>query len=100
MALAVLYSPEFVDNLEAILTYYDERNGSDTYSKKLFKMLHEQIRLLSVFPEIGRITDFPGVRVVFVEKFGVEYQIREDAILVVDIYSCLTDPEKRRFNKI
>lgn len=47
MALAVLYSPEFVDNLEAILTYYDERNGSDTYSKKLFKMLHEQIRLLS-----------------------------------------------------
>jgi len=100
MALAVLYSPEFVDNLEAILTYYDERNGSDTYSKKLFKMLHEQIRLLSVFPEIGRITDFPGVRVVFVEKFGVEYQIREDAILVVDIYSYLTDPEKRRFNKI
>ena len=100
MALAVLYSPEFVDNLEAILTYYDERNGSDTYSKKLFKMLHEQIRLLSVFPEIGRITDFPGVRVVFVEKFGVEYQIREDAILVVDIYSCLTDPEKIRFNKI
>lgn len=100
MALAVLYSPEFVDNLEAILTYYDERNGSDTYSQKLFKMLHEQIRLLSVFPEIGRITDFPGVRVVFVEKFGVEYQIREDAILVVDIYSCLTDPEKIRFNKI
>ena len=100
MALAVLYSPEFVDNLEAILTYYDERNGSDTYSQKLFKMLHEQIRLLSVFPEIGRITDFPGVRVVFVEKFGVEYQIRENAILVVDIYSCLTDSEKRRFNKI
>ena len=100
MALAVLYSPEFVDNLEAILTYYDERNGSDTYSQKLFKMLHEQIRLLSVFPEIGRITDFPGVRVVFVEKFGVEYQIRENAILVVDIYSCLTDPEKRRFYKI
>lgn len=100
MALAVLFSPEFVDNLESILTYYDERNGNDTYSKKLFKMLHEQIRLLSVFPEIGRITDFPGVRVVSVEKFGVEYQIREDAILVVDIYSCLTDPEKRRFNRI
>lgn len=45
MALAVLYSPEFVDNLEAILTYYDERNGSDTYSKKLFKMLHEHARV-------------------------------------------------------
>lgn len=100
MALEILYSPEFADNLESILNFYDERNGSDTYSKKLFKMVHEQIRLLSVFPEIGRITDFPGVRVVFVEDYGVEYQIRDGAILVIDIYSCLTNPAKRRFNRI
>ena len=100
MALEILYSPEFADNLESILNFYDERNSSDTYSKKLFKMVHEQIRLLSVFPEIGRITDFPGVRVVFVEDYGVEYQIRDEAILVIDIYSCLTDPAKRRFNRI
>ena len=27
-------------------------------------------------PEIGRITDFPGVRILFVERFGIDYQIR------------------------
>lgn len=43
MALEILYSPAFADSLEAILNYYDERNGSDTHSKKLFKMVHEQI---------------------------------------------------------
>ena len=97
MALEILYSPQFADSLEAILNFYDERNGSDTYSKKLFKMVHEQIRMLATFPEIGRITDFPGVRILFVERYGIEYQIRDDAVLIIDIYSCLTDPLERRF---
>ena len=99
MALDILYSPQFADSLEAILNYFDERNGSDTYSKKLFKMVHEQIRLLSTFPEIGRLTDFPGVRILFVDRYGIEYQIRDTAILIVDIYSCQTNPTDRRFKK-
>lgn len=100
MDVEILYSPQFADSLESILNFYDERNGSDTYSKKLFKMIHGQIRLLASYPEIGRITDFPGVRVLFVDRYGVEYQIRDKAILIVDIYSCLTDPSKRRFRII
>ena len=88
MGLEIYYSPEFADSLEAILTYFDERNGSDQYSKKLFKMVHEQIRLLAIFPEIGRLTDFPGVRIMYIDKYGIEYQIRETSILVIDFFSC------------
>ena len=80
MALEILYSPQFSDNLEAILSYFDKHNGSDTYSRKLIRMIHEQILL-------------------FVENYGIEYQIRDTAILVVDIYSCRTDPTKRSFKK-
>ena len=43
MALGIIYSPQFADNFEAILKYFDERNGSDKYSKKLFGMVHGQI---------------------------------------------------------
>lgn len=99
MALEIIYSPQFADSLEAILNYFDERNGSDTYSKKLLGMIHGQIQQLTTFPEIGRLTDFPGVRVLFVDNYGVEYQIRDTAIFVIDIYSCQTNPDKRRFKK-
>ena len=99
MALGILYSPQFADSLEAILNHFDERNGSDDYSKKLLKMVHEQIRLLARFPEIGRLTDFPGVRIMYIDRYGIEYQIREKAILVIDIFSCQTAPEDRRFKK-
>lgn len=97
MDLEIIYSPQFADNLEAILRYFDERNGSDVYSRKLFGMIHRQIRMLATFPEIGRQTNFQNVRVLFVESYGIEYQIRDTAILIADIYSCKIDPSRRRF---
>jgi toxin YoeB len=99
MALKILYSPQFADNLEAILQFYDERNGSDSFSKKLMKMIHKQINMLRTMPEIGRLTDFPGVRILFVDRFGIEYQIRSEEILIINIYSCLTNPDMRSFQK-
>ena len=86
-----------MDNLEAILHFHDERNGSDQYSKKLLKMIHRQIRLLTTMPEIGRMSDFPTVRILFVDKYGIDYQIREKEILIINIYSCQTNPEERIF---
>ena len=79
--------------------FFDERNGSDRFSKKLLKMIHKQILLLKTMPEIGRLTDFPSVRVLFVERFGIVYQIRDKVVLILDIYSCETDPDIRTFKK-
>ncbi len=45
MALEISYSPQFFDSLEDILNYFDERNGSDRFSKKLLKMIHKQIKI-------------------------------------------------------
>ena len=99
MALEISYSPQFFDSLEGILNYFDERNGSDNFSKKLLKMIHKQIKLASAMPEIGRLTDFPVVRILFVERFAIDYQIRNNVILIIDIYSCQTDPDARVFKK-
>ena len=99
MALEISFSPQFFDSLEAILNFFDERNGSDRFSKNLLKMIHKQILLLKTMPEIGRLTDFPSVRVLFVERFGIVYQIRDKVVLIIDIYSCETDPDIRTFKK-
>ena len=99
MALDILFSPQFSDSLEEILQFYDERNGSKHYCKKLLKMILKQTALLKTMPEIGRLTNFPGVRVLFVEQFGIEYQIRDKAILIIDIYSCQTNPKSRIFKR-
>ena len=97
MALEISYAPQFFDSLESILNFFDERNGSDRFSKKLLKMISKQIQLLKTMPEIGRLTDTPGVRIIFVERFGIDYQIRDKEVLIINIYSCQTDPEERYF---
>ena len=97
MALDLLFSPQFADSLEEILHFFDERNGSDRFSKKLMKMILKQTSLLKTMPEIGRQSNFPGVRILFVDRYGIEYQIRDKVILIIDIYSCQTDPEARVF---
>ena len=99
MALEIIYSPQFLDNLEAILQYFEEHNGSNTYSKNLLFEIEKQIDLLASMPEIGRQSDFPSVRFLFVKNYGIEYQIRENSIFVVDIFSCKTNPENVRFEK-
>ena len=99
MALEIIYSAQYADSLETILKYFDDRNGNDRYSKDLLKMIREQIHLLAVFPEIGRQTNYPSVRITYVDTYGIEYEIREKEILIVDIYSCHTDPTKKRFLK-
>jgi len=100
MALEIVYSPQFADSLETILNFFDERNGSNRFSRKLMKMIHRQIRMLSTMPEIGRLTDFPNVRIIYIERFGIEYQIRDKVILIINIYNCQTDPDTRWFRTV
>ena len=99
MALTILYSPLFLDSLQSILEYYDERNGNSHYSRKLLALFQRQIGLLSQMPDIGRKTNFPQIRVLFVDNYGIEYQKRNDSILVINIYSCMTNPALRGFGK-
>jgi len=49
MALGISYAPQFVENLEAILKFYDERNGSDVFSKKLMKMIQKKMKITKLF---------------------------------------------------
>ena len=99
MALNIQYSTQYSDSFEAILTYFDKRNGSNLYSKKLIQLILQKISLLSTMPEIGRLTNYPSVRILFIEQYGIEYQIRENAILIIDIFSCKTNPDNRYFKK-
>ena len=65
--MTIQFSPLFLDSLETILGFYDERNGSDKYSRKLLKLFHRQMNLLTTMPDIGRQTNHPNVRILFID---------------------------------
>ena len=99
MALELIYSHLFADSMEEILQFYTERNGNDKYSQKLLRKILGKVQLLSEMPEIGRKADFHDVRTLFVDKYCIDYQIRNEHMLIINIYSSLTNPEERFFKK-
>ncbi|MBQ9284985.1 MAG: type II toxin-antitoxin system RelE/ParE family toxin [Bacteroidaceae bacterium] len=95
----ILYSSLFLSHLEDILFFYDERNGSDTFSRKLLQKFQRQIGLLATMPDIGRKTNHANIRILFIDDYGIEYERINNDIIIIDIYSCLTNPALRRFIK-
>lgn len=93
------FSPQFLESLESILLYYDERNENDNYSRKLLGQILRLLNLLTTMPDIGRQTDHPGIRILFIEYYGIDYEKIGNDILVIDIYSCMTNPALRKYRK-
>ena len=50
MARLIEFSKRFTKQLQKILTFYDERNGTDAYSRHLLKCLLADINRLSETP--------------------------------------------------
>ena len=50
MALTIEFSRRSTNQLQKILTFYDERNGSDTYSRRLLHCLLEELQRFSQQP--------------------------------------------------
>lgn len=89
--MRIVFDEQFIANLTDILAFYDERNGDSNYSRKLCKKIFRSIQRLTAFPQIGRQTNVPTIRLLIIDKkFIVEYRIQkeQDVILISDFYSC------------
>lgn len=50
MALTIEFSRRSTNQLLQILTFYDKRNGSDAYSRRLLRCLLEDLQRLALTP--------------------------------------------------
>ena len=57
MARLIEFSRRSTNQLQKILTFYDERNGSDVYSRRLLKCLLDEVNRIAInnCVEYGRI---------------------------------------------
>ncbi|MCW3108330.1 MAG: addiction module toxin, RelE/StbE family [Segetibacter sp.] len=51
------------DDRKEIFTYWNNRNKSKAYSKKLHVLFNEAIKLISKFPQIGSPTEIENIRI-------------------------------------
>ena len=82
------------DRIE-IFKYWNERNKSNLYSKKLNELFKEAVELIANYPEIGKPTDDKIARIKIVRDYLIIYEIDEkDQLLILSIWDSRQDPEK------
>jgi len=75
MPREVRWSTRAVKEWVEILEYWIEINKSASYSNKLDHLLEASFVIISQFPEIGKPTDVPFVRIKILRDYLIYYRI-------------------------
>lgn len=77
-----------------ILHYWENRNKSKTFSKKLNSLFIQGLNFVCNFPFIGKPTDKPDIRIKIVRNYFLVYQIYEDKIVVLRVWDSRRNPNE------
>jgi plasmid stabilization system protein ParE len=77
-----------------ILEYWVKRNKSNTYSKKLVKLVSERTKQIAEKPLIYKATDFNNVRVASLGNFSIYYKVSDEEIIITAFWDNRQDHKK------
>lgn len=80
--------------LQEILTYFTDRNKSNSYSTKLYKKFQNQLEKAAINPEIGIKTKLKNIRGLIVDNYTLFYELFDDKIMVLKVWDCRQNPDK------
>ena len=93
----IKWSVEAKLDLQNVLAFYNIRNQSNAYSKKLLGRVRKLVGYISINPLIGRSTDIENVRMFILGAYQIIYEIKEPRqIFIIMFWDCRRNPENRK----
>ena len=89
----VNWQPGAKNQFTTVLNYFSERNKNNEYSAKLLASVKEATFNLSVFPELGKITDFENVRELVHLEYSIFYFFDNEKIDIVLFWDNRRNPD-------
>ena len=94
MARLIEFSVRSTKQLKKILTFYDERNGSDDYSRRLMQCLMDDLQLMAKMPLASSPSTRPDVRFFYLMGFTIIFRFNSRRLTVLSIRSSQRKPLK------
>ena len=95
MVKQIIWSRRAQTDRKEIFKYWNKRNKSNIYSKKLNELFKEAVRLISEYPEIGKPTDDKNARLKIVRDYLIIYEVDEiDRLLILTIWDSRQNPKR------
>lgn len=94
MARVIEFSVRSTKQLQKILAFYDKRNGSDAYSRRLMQNLMEDLQLMAKMPLASSPSTHPDVRFFYLMGFTIIFRFNTKKLTVLSIRSSHRKPLK------
>ena len=94
MARLIDFSRRSTIQLQKILEFYDERNGNDTYSRRLLKCLLSDLQQKAMTPTASSPSTRSDVRFFYLMGFTIVFRYNTKRITVLSIRSSERKPLK------
>lgn len=98
MAKRVIWSEDaYLDNVQ-IFSYWNNRNKSNLYSKKLNRLFNDTIKSILETPTIGRKTNVENIKRIIARDYFLIYDENETTLTILRIWDSRQDPNNLKFN--
>jgi plasmid stabilization system protein ParE len=93
MALKIIWTKNALEHLEEILDYWEFRNGTNSYSMKLYSLFQKSLDVLSRYPETGTNTSNALLRKKTLRDYFIYYSFDETNLTVLGIVDMRRNPK-------
>lgn len=90
----IVWSNHARNALFRILEFYTTRNGSKTYSKRLYHKINSELEILRKHPNIGVNTEMQNIKGLIVDDYIVFYEYDKKTIIVHTVWYSRQNPDK------
>ncbi len=92
--LKLVWTETAIKQRNYIFEYWNERNGSTQYSKKLNIKIRKRVVLLKMYPNLGKKAHFGNTRVISLGHYSILYKKVNLNIIITGFWDNRQDPGK------
>lgn len=93
MAIRIIWTNTAVNQRRKILNYWNKRNKSKTYSRKLVSEIAQRVKFLINNPEIYIKTNFPEIRTSTLGHYNIFYKKTSNELIVMAFWDNRQNPK-------
>jgi toxin YoeB len=97
MVKKIIWTKEALDNKLKILNYWNQRNKSKVYSKKLNKLFKDSTKVIQRFPSLGRPSSLKDYKNIQAKEYLIFYRETEESIYILQVWDGRQDPQTKKY---
>lgn len=94
MAKEIIWSRKAQKERKEILEFWIKNNGNKKYSRELNVLFQETVRIISIFPKIGKPTSDNKVRVKVIKEYLLFYEVKKTKLFILTVWDTRRDSKK------